>query len=58
MIIDGKTKKIVGVIDWEYANWGFVENEFNNTIAFSSKMKKSGIIKNITDGYRKIANKK
>lgn len=56
MIIDRKTKQVVGVIDWEYANWGFLDNEFNNTVAYSSKMKKSGIIKHIKQNYAQIAN--
>lgn len=43
IIIDKKTMKIVGLIDWEYSGWGTLETEFENCIHFSQKMRDSGI---------------
>lgn len=43
IIVDPKTMKIVGLIDWEYSGWGTLETEFHNCTAFSKKMHKSGI---------------
>lgn len=43
IIIDPKTRDIVGLIDWEYSGWGTLETEFNNCTAFSKKMQQSGI---------------
>ena len=54
VIVDKKTKKIIGVIDWEYAGWGTLESEFNNTVFFSSKLRKSGIKQIIMDKYAQL----
>ena len=43
IIVNPKTMKIVGLIDWEYSGWGTLETEFNNCTAFSKKMHDSGI---------------
>ena len=40
-----KTKKIVGIIDWEYSSWDILENEFRNCVAFSKKMQEADILK-------------
>lgn len=43
IIVDKKTMRIVGIIDWEYSGWGKLETELKNCIVFSDKMQKSGI---------------
>lgn len=43
IIVDKKTMKIVGLIDWEYSGWGMLETEFTNCVVFSRKMRESGI---------------
>lgn len=43
LIVDPKTMDIVGLIDWEYANWDVLDKEFRNTIRFSKKMQRSEI---------------
>lgn len=54
IIVDKKTMKIVGLIDWEYAGWGKLETEFNNCVRFSKKIKKSGIGDIIKREYDKL----
>jgi len=53
IIVDKKSMKITGIIDWEYSNWDILENEFRNCVAFSKKMKKSGILTEIRQEYEK-----
>lgn len=43
IIVDPKTMKIVGLIDWEYSGWGKLETEFENCVRFSQRMRDSGI---------------
>lgn len=58
IIVDKKTMKIVGLIDWEYSGWGTLETEFNNCTAFSKKMQKSGIGVAIQLEYHAIQKKR
>lgn len=51
VIVDPKTMKIVGIIDWEYSGWGTLETEFNNCVRFSRKIKESGIREHIEKKY-------
>lgn len=51
IIIDKKTMRISGLIDWEYAGWGTLETEFNNCVRFSQKIEKSKILIPIQLGY-------
>ena len=51
IIINPKTMRIVGLIDWEYSGWGKLETEFENCIHFSQKMRESGIGKFIQAEY-------
>lgn len=55
VLVDTKTMRVVGVIDWEYAGWGYLETEFRNCTRFSSAMRKSGIGDVIRAEYEKIA---
>lgn len=54
IIVDKKTMRIVGIIDWEYSGWGKLQTEFENCIQFSDKMKLSGIGEIIKNEYNKI----
>ncbi len=58
IIINKKTKKIVGIIDWEYSSWDILENEFRNCVAFSKKMQEADILKEIKKEYQNIINNK
>ena len=57
MIINPKTMKIVGVIDWEYSGWGALETELDNCTRFSNDMRKSGIGDIIRTEYDKLSRK-
>lgn len=57
VIVDKKTMKIVGIIDWEYSGWGKLETEFENCIKFSDKVKNSGIGDIIRAEYAKMLKK-
>lgn len=57
IIVDKKTMKIVGLIDWEYSGWGTLETEFNNIIAFSKKIRESGLQIAVIANYKKQATK-
>lgn len=58
MIVDTRSMTIVGLIDWEYAGWGTLKSEFDNTVVFSSKMRRSGIQRVIISHYQYLANKR
>lgn len=58
VIINPKTMKIVGIIDWEYAGWGTLKTEINNCTRFSKKLRKTDFDKIIRAEYAKLANKK
>lgn len=58
IIVDKKTMKIVGLIDWEYSGWGKLETEFNNTAAYSKKIRNSGLQIAIMSYYKVLSNKK
>lgn len=55
IIVDKKTMKIVGLIDWEYSGWGTLDTEFRNTVAFSKKMQNSGFQIAVMAQYKSIA---
>ena len=57
VIVDKKTMKIVGIIDWEYSGWGMLSTEFENCTRFSDKVKNSGIGDIIQAEYAKMQNK-
>lgn len=58
LIVDNKTMRIVGLIDWEYAGWGLLTTEFNNTVRFSKKIRESGIQGIIIAQYNAMATTK
>lgn len=49
VIINVFHMRVVGVIDWEYSQWDFINTEFRNSVAFSKKIKQSGILENIQE---------
>ncbi len=55
IIVDKKTMKIIGVIDWEYSGWGTLETEFRNAVAYSKRVKQSGIQVAIMSHYKALA---
>ena len=50
--------RVVGIIDWEYAGWGMLDTEFENSTLFSEKMKKSGIGGEIAKTYNNMKKNK
>lgn len=54
IIVDTKTMNIIGIIDWEYAGWDYLETEFINCTRFSSKLRKSDIDQIIRKEYEKL----
>lgn len=57
LILDKKTMKIVGLIDWEYSGWGKLETEIVNCTRFSKKMPKTGFDEVIRTEYKKLKKK-
>ena len=55
LIINPKTMKIIGLIDWEYAGWGMLETEIRNCIIFSRKIVQTHMEKIIRDEYKKLS---
>lgn len=55
IIIDKKTKKIIGLIDWEYSGWGKLETEIKNCDRFSKKLKKLCFSKKIEQEYNNLS---
>ncbi len=54
IIVNPRTMKIVGLIDWEYSGWGPLQTEFKNIDAFSEKMRDSGIRDAVVKKYNKL----
>lgn len=57
ILIDPKTMVITGIIDWEWAGFGPVENEFNGLVWVRKKMRKIGLDKSVKEKYQKICKK-
>lgn len=57
MIVDTKTMKIIGIIDWEYAGWNFVETEIQNCTMYSPKLIQADFDILIRAEYASIRNK-
>ena len=53
-IVDTKTMKIVGMIDWEYSGWNYLETEFKNCTRYSSKLRKANMDELIRKEYKKL----
>ena len=58
LIVNPKTMKIIGLIDWEYSGWGTLETEFTNCIIFSRKIRQTNMDTIIRDEYKKLDRKK
>ncbi|MBR5625315.1 MAG: hypothetical protein IKW67_00855 [Alphaproteobacteria bacterium] len=58
IIVNPKTMKIVGLIDWEYAGWGTLDTEFKNCTAFSKKIENAGLGVAIQIHYHILSKKK
>lgn len=57
VIVNKKNMDIVGIIDWEYSNWDFLENEFNNAVAYSKKIQNANMRSEIVSAYKRLAKK-
>lgn len=53
-IIDPKTMDVVGMIDWEYSGWEYLETEFTNCVIFSQKLRKADMETLIRKEYKKL----
>ena len=53
-IVDTKTMKIRGIIDWEYSGWNLLETEFENCTIFSRKLRKTDMNQLIRAEYAKL----
>lgn len=58
VIIDKKSKDIVGIIDWEYAGWGPITTELRNTAVYSSKLTRAGLANLVEAEYNKKLKKR
>ncbi len=58
IIVNKKTMKIVGIIDWEHAKWGTAEREIHGCSAVSRRMRASGISDAIAREYKLLQKKK
>ncbi len=54
IIVNPRTMRIVGLIDWEYSGWGPLTTEFRNIDAFSKKIHASGIRDAAMRHYQKL----
>lgn len=54
VIIDTKTMRVVGLIDWEYSGWNYLETEFKNCSLYSSKLRKANMGELIRAEYKKL----
>jgi len=54
VIIDPKTMRVTGIIDWEYSGWGRLATEFENCVRFSRKIHDSGILDHIQKKYTEL----
>ena len=54
IIVNTKTMDIVGIIDWEYSGWNYLDVEFKNCTRFSSKMRNADMDKLIRSEYKKL----
>ena len=54
ILVNPKNMKITGIIDWEWANYGPIDNEFRGLVWVRKKMRKIGLDKTTKDCYQKI----
>lgn len=55
ILVDPKTMRITGIIDWEYSGWGKLSTEFENTVRFKKKIKDSGMLDVIKSTYQYLS---
>ena len=53
-IVNPKTMDIIGMIDWEYSGWNYLETEFKNCTRFSKKLKQTNMKELIQQEYDKL----
>ena len=58
ILIDPKTMIITGIIDWEWAGYSNIEDEFNGLVWVRKKMRKIGLDKSARCEYMKILEKR
>ena len=54
ILINPKNMVITGIIDWEWANYAKIENEFTGLVWVRKKMRKIGLDKTTYESYLKI----
>ena len=54
ILVNPKTMDIIGIIDWEYSGWNYLETEFKNCTRYSSKMRKANMNELIRAEYKKL----
>jgi hypothetical protein len=57
ILVNPKTMKITGIIDWEWAGYGNTEREFYGLVRVRKKMRKIGLDKTTRTEYQKIIKK-
>lgn len=57
ILVDPKTMVITGIIDWEWAGYGKIDDEFNGLVRVRKKMQKIGLDVSTRTEYQKIINK-
>ena len=58
MLVDPKTMVITGIIDWEWAHYSNVSDEFEGLVRVRKKMQKIGLDKSVEKCYNKIIKQK
>lgn len=58
ILVNPRTMKITGIIDWEWAGYGKTADEFWGLVRVRKKMQKIGLDKTTRAEYEKIINKK
>jgi hypothetical protein len=58
ILVDPKTMRITGIIDWEWAKYSDIDNEFIGIVWVRKKMRKIGLDKTTRTAYDNILKKK
>lgn len=58
VIVNPKTMDIVGIIDWEFAQWAGISNEFSGINRYRKKMRNSNLALYAVQEYYKLCAKK
>ena len=57
IMVNPKTMKITGIIDWEWAGYKETEKEFRGLVRVRKKMQKIGLDKSTRDAYQRLISK-